>query len=201
MKVSTRQTQKLNTRRRIIDISFKVFSEKGFSVPTSVIAKEAGISHGSVFAHFPTYDDLLICVITDFGNKIGERLHTLAEKNDSLKNMLNAHLDVLESFELFYIWLIKELSTLPNEAKNTYAAIQSAVSFHFSTAIDEEIKKRNVNDLPLHMLFNTWIGLIHYYLQNKEFFAPNSESILQKYREELLSSYLTLIYKESGTLK
>jgi len=79
MKVSTRQIQKLNTRKKIIETAYKVFSEKGFSVPSSIIAKEAGVSHGSIFAHFPTMNDLLISLLSDFGDKMGSSLHILAK--------------------------------------------------------------------------------------------------------------------------
>jgi AcrR family transcriptional regulator len=79
MRTSKRQIQKLNTRKKIIETAYKVFSEKGFSVPSSIIAKEAGVSHGAIFAHFPTMDDLLISLLSDFGDKIGASLHALAK--------------------------------------------------------------------------------------------------------------------------
>jgi len=61
---STRQIQKLNTRKKIIETAYKIFSERGFSVPSNIIAKEAGVSHGSIFAHFPTINDLMVCLFS-----------------------------------------------------------------------------------------------------------------------------------------
>ena len=195
MRGNTRQIQKLNTRKKIIETAYKVFSEKGFSVPSSIIAKEAGVSHGSIFAHFPTMNDLLISLLSDFGDKMGSSLHILAKKCDSVENLLKEHLKVLKEYETFYSRLISEKNRLPNEAKNTFAIIQSTVAFHFSSVIEREIEKGTVKKLPVHMLFNTWLGLVHYYLLNREFFLDSKESVIKRYRTELLSTYLNLIKK------
>lgn len=195
---STRQIQKANTRKKIMEAAYRVFSEQGFSVPTSVIAKEAGVAHGSIFTHFPTLNDLLICLVSEFGNNIGASMHGLAAKCDSLENLLTGHLNVLEQYEAFYTRLISETSKLPGEAKNTLAVIQSTVAFHFSSVIEREIEKGTVKNLPVHILFNTWLGLIHYYLLNREFFADSNESIIRRYKAELLSAYICLIKKEGG---
>jgi len=197
MKVSTRQAQKSNTRKKIIEAAYRVFSEKGFSVPTSIIAKEAGVSHGSIFAHFPTLNDLLICLLSDFGEKMGASLHILAKKCDSVEDLLKEHLNILEEYETFYYRLISEKSRLPDEAKSTFVIIQSTVAFHFSSVIEREIEKGTVKKLSIHMLFNTWLGLVHYYLLNKDFFSDSNESVIRRYKAELLSTYLNLIKKES----
>jgi len=195
MKATARQAQKAKTREKIIATAYRVFSEKGFSVATSVIAKEAGVSHGSIFAHFPTLNDLLINLLADFGEKMGTSLHLLAQKSDSLENLLNEHLNVLAEYEAFYTRLISEKDRLPEEAKNTFVLIQSTVAFHFSSVIEREIEKGTVKKLPVHMLFNTWLGLVHYYLLNREFFSDSKESVIKRYRTELLSTYLNLIKK------
>ncbi|WP_434655651.1 TetR/AcrR family transcriptional regulator [Thermoanaerobacterium thermosaccharolyticum] len=182
----------MNTRKKIIETAYKVFSEKGFSVPSSIIAKEAGVSHGSIFAHFPTMNDLLISLLSDFGDKMGSSLHILAKKCDSVENLLKEHLKVLKEYETFYSRLISEKNRLPNEAKNTFAIIQSTVAFHFSSVIEREIEKGMVKKLPVHMLFNIWLGLVYYYLLNKDFFSDSNESVIKRYGSELLSTYLNL---------
>lgn len=197
MRISTRQIQKTNTRNKIIETAYCIFSEKGFSVATSVIAKEAGVSHGSIFVHFPTLNDLLVCLLSDFGDKIGASLHILTKKCDSIESLLEEQLNVLEEYEAFYTRLISEINLLPNEAKSTFVMIQSTVAFHFSNIIEREIEKGAIKKLPTHMLFNTWLGLVHYYLLNKEFFSSPNESVLRRYKVELLSTYLNLINQKS----
>lgn len=193
MQLSKRQIQKENTRKRIIETAYRVYSEKGFSASTNLIAKEAEISHGSIFTHFPTLNDLLIGLISDFGEKINLRLHVLAKRCDCIEDLLNEHLRVIEEYEAFYVRLISEISLLPNEAKSTFVTIQSTVAFHFSKVIEHEIETGNVKSIPTHMLFNTWLGLIHYYLLNKEFFVAQDLSVLDRHQAELIDTYLNLI--------
>jgi hypothetical protein len=48
--------------------------------------------------------------------------------------------------------------------------------------------------MPLHLLFNTWIGLIHHYLMNRELFAPGA-SVVERHGRELLDHFMYLISK------
>ncbi|NLM49975.1 MAG: TetR/AcrR family transcriptional regulator [Clostridiaceae bacterium] len=196
--MSKRQSQKLNTRKKIIETAFRVFSENGFNVPSSTIAKEAGVSHGLIFAHFPTVDNLVECLLEDFSKNIGESLHTLSESAFSIEEFLSRHLDVIEKYEPFYTRLILEKNLLPGNAKYTFAAIQSTAAYHFSRVIEREILKGTVKEMPIHMLFNTWAGLLHYYLINRDFFCPLNEPVIKRYGGELINTYLALIKKESG---
>lgn len=197
MGVSARQAQKSNTRKKIIDAAYRVFSERGFSAATSIIAKEAGVSHGSIFAHFPTLNDLLICLLSDFGDKMGKSLHRLAINCDNMEDLLKEHLNILEEYEAFYSRLISEKDRLPEEAKSTFAALQSTVAFHFAGVAERDIENGKIKKLPVHMLFNTWLGLVHYYLLNKEFFSVAGGPVLRRYKTDLLHAYLNLIKKES----
>jgi len=44
----------------------------------------------------------------------------------------------------------------------------------------------------LYLLFNTWLGLIHYYLLNGDLFAPR-ESVLARYKSVLIKCFVALI--------
>ncbi|HEY0437700.1 MAG TPA: helix-turn-helix domain-containing protein, partial [Phenylobacterium sp.] len=48
------------TRRRIVDACFELHREQGMVATTmKQIAERAGVSVGSVYHHFPTYDDAI----------------------------------------------------------------------------------------------------------------------------------------------
>ena len=67
----TRQEQKIQTREKLIRVSTEVFSKKGiFSTKTLDVAKASKVSHGTVFSHFSTKEELLIAVIDEVGRKI-----------------------------------------------------------------------------------------------------------------------------------
>jgi hypothetical protein len=41
-------------------------------------------------------------------------------------------------------------------------------------------------------MFNTWVGLINYYLMNRDLFAPG-ESVISRYGQRLVEHYMNLI--------
>jgi AcrR family transcriptional regulator len=187
-----RQIQKEQTREKILAAAIKVYSEQGFSAPTTIIAGEAQVSHGSVFVHFPSVESLLACLLDRFSLDINTELHSLRESGGSIEKLLAMHVDVLIKHESFYKRLIKETVYLPEDAKNTFITIQSTVSIHFLQALEHEIGAGRIKAIPFHMLFNTWLGLIHYYLLNGELFAPQ-ESVLTRYKDALIECFMALI--------
>jgi AcrR family transcriptional regulator len=187
-----RKLQKAQTRERIIVAALKVYSEQGFSSPTTAIADEAQVSHGSIFVHFPTVESLFLCLLDDFSQDINSELHSLAEYGNDITKLLEKHIDILIKHEGFYKRLTKEAVYLPEEAKNTFINIQSTVSIHFLQALEQEISAGKIKPIPFHMIFNTWLGLIHYYLLNGDLFAPK-ESVLMRYKSTLIECFMALI--------
>lgn len=192
---SKRQLQKENTRRRILEAAYRVYSAQGFTAATAAIAKEAGVSHGAIFVHFPTLNELLTCLTQDFAGRLGLALHELAEESGDMETLIKSHLDVLSRYEDFYIRLITEKSLLPEDARIILADLQTTAAYHFGRVFDREIKNRTVKAIPAHMVFNTWLGLVHYYLQNKDSFSPEGP-LLARYGPELTSTFLSLIQSE-----
>ncbi len=193
MQENQRQKQKKQTKRHIIEAALNRYAAEGLiKTPTGAIAKAAKVSHGTIFAHFSTQDELLIAVIDEFGSRINMRLHELAAGKIGVRGVLEAHLKSLTEFEGFYTRLVIENPLLPKDVRNTFIMIQSAVSFHLSQEVDREIKEGSLLPLPPHMVFNGWIGLLHYYLANNDLFAPG-ESVLKRYGQDLLMYYMGLI--------
>ena len=187
-----RQMQKAQTRERITAAALKVYSENGFSSSTAAIASEAQVSHGSIFVHFPTAGDLMTSSLETFSKEIEKELFSLADSVSDITSLLEMHMDVLIKHEGLYKRLIKEAVYLPEEARNTFIAIQSTVSIHFLQALEEEIGRGRIKNVPFHMIFNTWLGLVHYYLMNDDLFAPRG-SVLELYKDTLIECFLALI--------
>jgi len=78
------------------------------------------------------------------------------------------------------------------EAKNDLVLMQSAIAFHLVPAIEADRKTRRIKTMSLSLLFNTWLGLIHYYLANRELFSPG-ESVIDARGQELLDHFMSLI--------
>jgi AcrR family transcriptional regulator len=190
-----REAQKLGTRRRILDAAARVFAREGILAATAAaVATEAGVAHGSVFARFGSLEGLIVAVIGDFGETVSLRLHESMEKGAGTREVLAAHLEGIGRCEDFYARLVVEVPLLPAAARQSLVLIQSAIAFHLSPAIRADEKARRIKAMPLALLFNTWVGLIHYYLANRELFAPGA-SVIERYGDELLDHFISLISK------
>ena len=191
----TRAEQKEITRQRLIEAAMKLFAQKGILATTTAdIAKAIKMSHGSVFLHFSTRDDLVKAVIDEFGKYLSIEFRAAFNNNHGLAQVLRAHLQVLQEFEDFYSRLVIESPLLSLKVRGTLFTLQSGISHEIFIAAQKEVKKGQIRNIKRHLLFNTWISLIHYYLTNKDLFAPNKSVIAEK-GNELLRHYLSLVKK------
>ncbi|MCR3760896.1 TetR/AcrR family transcriptional regulator [Clostridium felsineum] len=195
MKESQRQIQKRETRKKIIYSAYEEFKNKGIiKTTTSDIAKAAGVSHGTIFAHFKTQGELVKEVIEVFCTKIVMNTHLASKKAYTVKEVLSAHLEGIKEFEEFYGRLILEINFLEKEEKSTFISIQSALSKHLSEALEIEVEAESIKKLPLSFIFNSWIGLVNYYIVNRELFSPG-KSVIDTHKEELINNFIELIKK------
>lgn len=198
MKENKRNVQKELTRKKLIEVAIKLFGDNGIlNTKTIDISKEAGVSHGTVFSHFKTQEELLDTVIEEVGNRIVSKLQELIDVKGTLEEILKAHINGLIEFEKFYTRLIIERRLLPESASNIYIIIQSSISFHIGEVLKREIAKGKIIDTPIHLIFNSWVGLIHYYLTNGDLFT-NEGSILNNYGQDLINHYIKLIKVKKG---
>jgi AcrR family transcriptional regulator len=190
-----RQERKTETRQRILDAAIRVFSRDGIlAATTAAVAKEAGVAHGSVFVHFGSQEGLIVAAIQDFGRSVALRLHELVREGAGARAVLEAHMRGIREREDFYARLVVEAPLLPDEARTSLVLIQSAISFHLSPAIEADRSAGKIKAMALPLLFNTWLGLVHYYLANRELFAPGG-SVIDARGTELLEHFMSLISK------
>lgn len=187
----TRKEQKEATRKHLIEVAYKTYSSYGFSIAAKEIAESAGVSQGTVFAHFSTVQSLIDDVIMDFSLKLTSRLHERAEKQGTISGFLGAHIDVLSEYELFYSRLVEEQAKLPAAARSTFLCMQSAVSHHLGILLQNDAR---VREIPQFIIFNCWIGLLHYYLLNRQMFCSEVDgSVLQRHKTVLVGSFMQMI--------
>ena len=187
-----RHEQKVQTRRKILDTAFRLYGTTGFSTSTHSIAQETGLSHGAIFVHFPTRENLQLQVLEKFTREVGDKLHKLSKTGGTISELLYAHIGVLEEYESFYKNLISEISLLPEQTRILLISLHSVMSVHFGEVIERDRRKGRIKDIPLHVLFNTWLGLLHYYLQNSDLFT-SGDSVLKQRKEELVNNFILLI--------
>jgi AcrR family transcriptional regulator len=188
-----RAEQKSATRRRILGAALRIFGREGIlGATTATIAAEAGVSHGSIFAHFGTQEALVIAAIEEFGETLARRLHELTAAGARTREVLEAQLAAIREREDFYARLVVEAPLLPRAARSALVCIQSDIAFHLSPAIEADAAEGRIVAPSLPLLFNTWLGLVHYYLAGRELFAPGA-SVIGLRGTELLDHFMSLI--------
>jgi len=194
----TRSERKKATWGRLREASVRLCTRHGFlHVRTLDVARAAGVSHGAVFKHFPSREALVEATIQLVGRRLTDRLHELAQGRAGLRAALAAYLECVGEFEPLYARLVTEAPHLPERALRCWLGIQSAVCIHVSQALAEEERRGTIRPMPLHLLFNTWIGLVHHYLSQRDLFAPRS-SVIARCGKELLEHFLSLVSIQPG---
>jgi AcrR family transcriptional regulator len=191
--MNVRIEQKEQTRRKIVRAANVLFSKQGFvRVNTAAVAAKAGVSHGSIFAHFESRDELIAAVIEEFERSTARHMHELAESQASLRAILAAHLECIRQNELFYSQLIREYSSLPHQAQMEVVALQSVISHHVYLAAEIEVREKSIKPIAPDLLFNTWLALVNYYLANRDLFATHG-SVIDENGKKLLDHFLDLV--------
>lgn len=194
----TRVERKRQTRVHLIETALDLMAERGIAATRTIdVAERAGVAHGTVFVHFPTRDDLVAAVVGEHAIRIGRRLHELAGEGVSVRDVLGAHLEGIAEHEAFHARLVTEGPLLPSYARATLLGIHSAISAHLSEAAEWGMDAGEIRRMAVPLLFNTWLGLVHHYIGNRELFAPG-ESVVARWGPILLDHYLGLIGPADG---
>lgn len=189
----TRQEQKEKTRAGLVEQAESLFSMNGIaSTTTADIAKALKVSHGTLFVHFPTRDDLIKAVVEEFGERLSEALGTRFSGELRLKELLKAHLSVLGEFEDFYLRLISESQALPAHIRSIVYAMNASLSYRFYRAAKTDMEAGTIKKMTQVHFFNTWMSLVHYYILNRDLFS-DSTPILDEAGDELLRHFFHLI--------
>jgi AcrR family transcriptional regulator len=190
-----RAAQKDATRKLVLDKATRLCSKRGFLRTRTVdIAEAAGLSHGAIFVHFPTRERLFEEIAARMGRQITDRLYQLVADGASVSDCLKAQLECLEKQEDLYRHLVIENALLEFDAASVWTSILSAISVHLCGALEREMCRGTIRRAPLHLVFNTWIGLLHHYVIHKELFAPRG-SVLRKHGPQLIEFYTSLLKK------
>lgn len=177
-----RTAQKEQTRSHLLEVAYEEFAVRGFLASKTLdIAKAAGVSHGTLFLHFPTKEELLSKTIDEFGLKLGAKLQQL---KGTPREVLAAHLDAIQEVEPFYANLVIEGPLLPKSIRSRVFMIQSGVAHYLEKSLIS-----HKSSPPLYFIINSWLGLIHYYLTHRDLFAPEG-SVMSLCGKDLLENFI-----------
>jgi AcrR family transcriptional regulator len=194
--VTARDQQKLETRQHIFETALKLFHRGGLMATTTAdIAQAAKVSHGSVFAHYGTRDELVAAVVRDVAGGIATQVRRRA-RAASVRDVLQAHLDSIREHEQIYTRFVIEGPFLPPAARRALVGIQSAIASRLEEALDAERARGTVREIETDLAFNMWIGIVHHYLANPDLFAPGG-SVIARWGPRLIAHYVDLLRRPS----
>ena len=93
-----------------------------------------------------------------------------------------------------YARLVQEGPLLPLKARGLLFILHASVSHRMNLVAEKETAAGTMRRVAPHLLFNSWIALLHYYVANRDVFAPR-ESVLAAKGDELVGHFLNLVRK------
>ncbi len=191
--VTTRKQQRETTCLRVVEGSEALFGKNGISnTTTAEIARTLDISHGTLFIHFPTRDDLILAVVDRFGERLSTELKRKLSPVMPLVDQLRIHMSVLSEFEDFYLRTICEFQILPTKIRTHLTAINIELSHRFYQAAKAQMASGQLKKMSQASFFNTWMSLLTYLILNRDLFCEKTP-ILKHKREEILRHFVHLV--------
>ncbi|MBC9785382.1 helix-turn-helix transcriptional regulator [Heliobacterium chlorum] len=182
----------------ILDAALAVFTEKGFSAATtSEIARQAGVSEGTIFRHFKTKKDILLAMLVPLirntmGPKSVNSLTQMIVKNENLPLREVLLMIALErqDFLLENQALLRLILTEAQYHPELREAIIGEVAYKSQEQLIRLIEQRQQKgeirqDLPAWVLVRSFFGMVVVYmlsgvmLTKREAGKDNREEILK----------------------
>ncbi|WP_421017163.1 TetR/AcrR family transcriptional regulator [Furfurilactobacillus cerevisiae] len=172
----TLQESKLTAKQQsVLKVSLNLFAEKGFDgTSTSEIAKQAGVSEGTVFKQFKTKDGILAALLNPFLDQVVPMAATefLAEIKDQRFDDLTAFFNyVIKDRMMFAIANQKQLKILIQEIIRNSDMIQSFVGKIVSRILNvfggslQTFKDRDaLVDWPTERIIRYFLGVAGSYI-------------------------------------
>lgn len=161
----------MNKKEQILESALKLFVEFGFhGAPTSKIARNAGVSNGTLFHYFKTKDELVVELYIRLKDELNSFLAPRIPDNESIKNRFkNTFIFViqwaLENREKFYY--IQQIYFTPHIAMIPESVQVEQTRMHVKL-IEEALASRIIKNLPAELiktLFSSHFTGVYNYVQ------------------------------------
>jgi AcrR family transcriptional regulator len=192
------------TKQRILNVSEKLFSEKGFN-GTSVgsIAKAIGINKATIYYHFKDKQDIIISLFKNIVNEIEDsiKVSLRSKENTEIKEKITNELKFLLSKKK--ILTVMFMEALRDSEVNTALFECSKIvidhEFHGQLHELENIDGTKRDLFYIHEFFTGFVPLITFIVMGDKwctFFDCNKDSFFENFMDAFNRSHLT-----SHTLK
>lgn len=191
--MNKRQLQKQKTRKRILDIARKQFSQNGFlNTTTAQISEKADIAHGTLFLHFKNKNTLILEILDKELNEINQRIQEVIANAGDLKQMLNEYLTMLQEDEDIFSVIARELPFYNTELRRLILFRESIIRSHFNLIIKEGISTGIYVNTNATSTVNFLFGMINYYLSLKSIFVEKG-SVIAKFKTTIIETFMAFL--------
>lgn len=162
------------TRKKILEASLKLFSEKGFiGATTKEIAKEAGIAEITLFRHFPTKESLFEEVISrySFLPALRDLLPEIRKLSyeDALATIARKFLDTLLLRKDLIRIMQTEIHRYPEQMQKIYNSLIDEVIRTLASYFEEMQGKGILSEFDTDMGARAFLGMFFSYFNAQEF--------------------------------
>lgn len=185
--ILSREERKKVTREKIIRNATTILGEKGFvTVSTKDIAEASNVSHGTIFLHFNTKQELLYKIlrsnVDSFRNAFVERCKAEDKQDIFIKELIS----VLIEFENILSRVYKDYFYLSNELQKTMDDLETLIKNEIFDNLKNHWSK-SLNILDTFILIDTFLAQVKSYLLEKN--SSSVQSILKQRRGRILKLY------------
>lgn len=133
-------------RQQIVEGAVRLFIEKGFhKTTTREIARECGLSIGTMYEYIQTKEDVLYLVCDYIHTLLLERLHSLSSHHLTAKEILASSLaqyfQIMDELRPYVLLIYQETKSLPREQMKLVLAKEEEITLFF-----EHMLVRGVED-------------------------------------------------------
>jgi AcrR family transcriptional regulator len=170
MPVSTRQqrlaAQKDQTRGRILAGARVAFASRGYhGAAMDDVAREAGVSKGALYVHFPGKEELFVSLVEDCAAVMAERVLAAIERAEGGANKVAAALRAaVEAFSenenLTRLLLIESVGLSP-ALENKRFALQAALTSLVQRYLDGAVADGGIPLQDTALAAAVWIGAVN----------------------------------------
>jgi len=159
----------------ILEVATKKFAEKGYNCSLSEIAKESGIRKQTLYNYFESKDALLLEIIgietTNYFESKKSEFLTFKDFN-SEERLHRMFLSIIEYFSnrekfMFWRWMVLiDSESLKKSFRESTKAPEKRFVETIYTVFSSGIESKEIKDLPILPLINTYYALIHGVLES-----------------------------------
>lgn len=151
----------MDKREKLFESALRLFVEFGFhNTPTSKIAKEAGISSGTLFYFFPTKDDLVVALYLDIKTKLGCEISESIATEKSYKEIFRKYYEGTLNWAMHHkteFKFIEQFNSSPYLKKIAEEEIQKHIK-PLKELLQNAIDERIIKSMELEIIFTLISG-------------------------------------------